>query len=281
MRHGSALRPLAVVLALALVAPAILHSRQAALGEADDEVQRLAQRIRDRLVETRTQIARHGYFEEDTEIQLDSDGREQERETKVFAVSPAVQGREPDSRLVSVDGRPPTAEERAEDDERRANEGDDSREEGGDSSRRRREAVEDLYRGLVVRIDGREAVNGVNTTILAFEPKPGARLRSGAARFIRAMRGRVWVTAEGNVVQVDASLVDNVSVGWGVIARIWKGSWFRGRQQLRDDHWVPLEFTAEAQGRTLLFRTFRTRYVVKYWGYRLGAAPDSEELRNR
>jgi hypothetical protein len=69
--------------------------------------------------------------------------------------------------------------------------------------------------------------------------------------------------------------VDNVSVGWGLIARIWKGSSLRAQQQLKDGAWLPHKLDAEAQGRTLLFRTFRTRYAVKFWGFKLGAAPTS------
>jgi hypothetical protein len=266
----------ALIMLLA-IAPGLsipLESEQAAPVEPADELQRLAARIRDRLLESRAQLDRYGYFEETTEIELDRNGVERSRETRVYAVSPASDGGDPDSRLVSVDGRPPTSEEREEDDERRADEGDDSREDAQDASRRRRTAIEDLHRGLTLRIDGRASVGGQETTILRFEPRPDAQLRSRAARFIRAMRGRVWVTASGDVVQVDAELVDNISVGWGLIARIWRGSSLRGRQQRHDGVWLPLDLTAEAHGRTLLFRTFRTRYLVKYWGFRLGALPE-------
>jgi hypothetical protein len=274
MRDRADLRSVAVVLAAVFVLSASLESDQDAPAAPGDEVQRLAARIRHRLSESLAQIGRYGYFEEDTEIRLDAKGLEQSRETRVYAVSPATDGGSRDSRLVSVDGRPPNPSEREDEEERRAGERTSSREEAADASRRRQEIVEDLDRGLVVRIDGRASLDGEDTTIVAFEPRPGARLQSRVARFIRALQGRVWVTAQGDIVQVDASLVDNISVGWGVIARIWKGTWLRGRQQRHEGTWLPLELTAEVQGRTLLFRTFRTRYGVKYWEYRLGAGPE-------
>jgi hypothetical protein len=274
MRPHRDVRFLAFGLTAALALSTALASDRATSAQAESEAERLAARIRDRLVQTRAQLDRYGYFEEDTEVQLDGSGLERERESRVYAVSPAADGGYPDSRLASVDGRPPTPAEREEDDGRRAGERTESRRETRDASHRRQTAIEDLHRGLVVRIDGRATIDGEETTIVAFEPKPGARLQSRAARFIRAMRGRVWVTAPGDVVQVDAALADNVSVGWGVIARIWQGSWLRARQHRRDGVWLPLELTAEAQGRTLLFRSFHTRYIVKYWGYRLGARPE-------
>lgn len=241
---------------------------------SDDEAQRLAARVRDRINESRTHLGRYGYFEEDIEIQLDRAGAEATREARVYVVLPAPPGGEPESRLVSVDGRAPTLDEREDDDERRADERSESSSESFKSRERRREAVEDLRRGLVVRIDGRETIDGRQTTILAFQPRPDASLRSRAGLFIRAMQGRIWVTPAGDIVQAEAELVDDVSVGWGLIARIWKGSRLRARQQPQGDLWVPQDMTAEARGRTLLFRTFRTRYVVRFWGYKLGATPE-------
>ncbi len=247
---------------------------QRAPGDGSDEAQRLAARVRDRINEARAHLERYGYFEEDIEIQLDRAGADTTREARVYVVSPAPPGGEPESRLVSVDGRAPTPDEREDDDERRADERAESSTEGGKTRERRREAVEDLRRGLVARIDGREVIDGRQTTILAFEPRPGARLSSRAGLFIRAMQGRIWVTPAGDIVQAEAELIDDVSVGWGLIARVWKGSRVRARQQPQGDVWVPQDMTGEARGRTLLFRTFRTRYVVRFWGYKLGATPE-------
>lgn len=224
-------------------------------------------------MESRNQLERYGYFEEDIEIQLDRSGAEASREARVYAVSPAPPGGDPDSRLVSVDGRSPTEEEREEDDERREDEREESSSENARASERRREAVEDLRRGLTARIEGREVVAGRQLTILAFEPRPGAKLRSRAGLFIRAMKGRIWVTPAGDIAKAEAELVDDVSVGWGLIARVWKGSSLNAHQQPQGSFWLPQDMTAEARGRTLLFRTFRTRWVVRFWGYKLGAPP--------
>jgi hypothetical protein len=257
MREVSGLWPVAsFVTVVALTSGA---SDSAVVAQSSDEAQRLATRIRDRIVESRARLEKYGYFEEDTEIKLDRHGGELERETRVYVVSPASNGRDPESRLVSVNGKPPSEDERQDDEERRE---------------REREDVEDLRRGLIVKIDGRETVDGHRTAILSFEPRPGAHLQSRVGRFIRVMRGRVWATENGDVVRVEARLDSDVSVGWGLIARIWEGSWLRAKQQPHQGTWLPLALTAEAQGRTLLFRTFRTRYAVRYWGYRLGAAPE-------
>jgi hypothetical protein len=245
-------------------------------ADPNAEAQHLAGRVRDRIRESRAHLGRHGYFEEDTEIQLDHTGAETKRETRMYAVSPAPPDSEPDSRLISVDGRPPTADEREEDEERRA----DDKKDAAKSQERRREAVEDLRRGLTVRINGRETVDGHPTTILAFEPREGAHLRSRAGMFIRAMEGRVWVTSVGDIVKAEAQLTDDVTVGWGLIARVWRGSSLQARQQPQGEFWLPQDMTAEARGRTLLFRTFRTRYLVRFWGYRLGAPPDSLHSRD-
>jgi hypothetical protein len=273
----------ASVLALAIVTAALAATPasrevpvQPVTGDhgGDDEALRLAARVRERITESRNQLDRYGYYEEDIEVQLDRSGGETSREARVYVVSPAPPGGDPDSRLISVDGRPPTPDEREEDEERRADEREDSGAELKKARERRREAVEDLRRGLTVRIDGRELVDGRQMTILAFEPRPDAKLRSRAGLFIRAMKGRIWVTPAGDIARAEAELIDDVSVGWGLIARVWKGASLRARQQPMGDVWLPLDMTAEARGRTLLFRTFRTRYLVRFWGYKLGAAPE-------
>jgi hypothetical protein len=223
-------------------------------------------------------LDRYGYFEEDGEIELDRGGRERSRDIRVFVVQPAPPGGEPDSRLISVNGKPPSADERKEDDERRDGDRvDTSREASEGRARRRQQTMEDLRRGLIVRIAGRAAIDGHETTLVTFEPRSGASLHSRAARFIRAMRGKLWVTAAGDIVRSEVELMDNVSVGWGLIARIWKGSWLHVRQQPQGGVWLPHEMTAEAQGRTLLFRTFRTRYAVRWWGYQRGAGPKAPD----
>jgi hypothetical protein len=272
MREAPGLRPLASLLAVVVLATA--RPGSAVVGQSSDEAQRLAARIRDRIVESRARLEKYGYFEEDTEISLNRAGGEDERETRVYIVSPAANGFDPETRLMSVNGKPPSQDEREDDDERREREREDVESRSKSASQRRREAVEDLRRGLVVKIDGRETVDGHRATILAFEPRPDAHLQSRVGRFVRVMRGRVWATDAGDVVRVEARLDSDVSVGWGLIARIWQGSWLRANQQPHEGSWLPREMTAEAHGRTLLFRTFRTRYAVRYWGYRLGAAPE-------
>ena len=272
MREALGLLPVASFVAVGLVLAGA--EPDSTVAQSPDEAQRLATRIRDRIVESRARLEKYGYFEEDTEIKLDRNGGELEREARVYVVSPASNGGDPDTRLVSVNGKPPSEDERDEDDDRRERERDDVEEVSKSASQRRREAVEDLRRGLMVKIDGREMVDGHRATILSFEPRPGARLQSRVGRFVRVMRGRVWATDNGDVVRVEARLDSDVSVGWGLIARIWEGSWLRATQQPHGGTWLPLDLTAEAQGRTLLFRTFRTRYAVRYWGYRLGAAPE-------
>jgi hypothetical protein len=273
-RHIACLALIAATAGLAGTSASRTPLQGAPADVAQDEAHHLAARVRDRIMESRHQLERYGYFEEDIEIQLDRSGGEASREARVYAVSPAPPGGEPDSRLVSVDGRLPTADEREEDDERRADEREESDSESVKASERRREAVEDLRRGLNVRIEGRERVDGRQLTILAFEPRAGAKLRSRAGLFIRAMKGRIWVTPAGDIAKAEAELVDNVSVGWGLIARVWKGSSLRAHQQPQGNFWLPQDMTAEASGRTLLFRTFRTRYAVRFWGYKLGAPPE-------
>ena len=100
--------------------------------------------------------------------------------TRVYVVSPAPKGGEPDSRLVSVNGKPPSEDEREEDEERRERDREDVESRSTSASQRRRAAVEDLRRGLVVKIEGRETVDGHQATVLSFEPRPARTFKAGS-----------------------------------------------------------------------------------------------------
>jgi hypothetical protein len=63
--------------------------------------------------------------------------------------------------------------------------------------------------------------------------------------------------------------IDDVSVGWGLVGRLHKGSRIVVERQRLGRQWLPWRLTFEASGRTLLFRTFDLNVVTEFSEYKL------------
>ena len=77
--------------------------------------------------------------------------------------------------------------------------------------------------------------------MLAFRPKPGVDPAGRAGKILVKFAGRAWIDEEDKqLVRVDAELVDTLSFGLGVLARLQKGS--RAsiiRRKVNDEIWLP------------------------------------------
>ena len=66
-------------------------------------------------------------------------------------------------------------------------------------------------------------------------------------------RGRAWIAeADRQIVRLDMRAADAVSIGWGIVGRIYEGSRFVFSRRKIEDTWLPAEVIFEASGRTLL-----------------------------
>jgi len=59
-------------------------------------------------------------------------------------------------------------------------------------------------------------------------------------------------------------MIDHLSIGWGVVARVEPGSGFDYVRTRVADAWLPSALTVEGSGRTLLFRRFEVKTVTTY-----------------
>jgi hypothetical protein len=57
-------------------------------------------------------------------------------------------------------------------------------------------------------------------------------------------------------------------VGWGVVARVDRGSGFDFVRRKVADTWVASSLTIEGSGTTLMFRSFKVKTVTTYRGHR-------------
>lgn len=218
------------------------------------------------------------YVERRTEYQRGDDGREQVKSVKVFEVQPTPGGR-PYRRLVEVDGRPLTPQE-LEQNERERQKRIAEREHESASQRQRRlnrqaaqqreeeETWDDLSRVYSFSIVGRERVDGQQLLVLEFKPKADAQPITENGRRMAKVRGRAWISeSDYQVARVDAEVLDDISVGWGLVGKLYAGANASYVRRKLNDQWLPRSLSYAATGRALVKR-FAVHQVIEYLDYR-------------
>jgi hypothetical protein len=91
---------------------------------------------------------------------------------------------------------------------------------------------------------------------LRFRPKPEYPAHSIEARIFHAMNGELWVNATNKrLVRLDGRLNQDVSFGFGILGRLYKGGWFSlQRTQVSSTDWKTERFELHMNGRAILFK---------------------------
>jgi hypothetical protein len=118
-------------------------------------------------------------------------------------------------------------------------------------------------------LDGRETWEGQPAITITFVPKPDAHPRTREGRVAAAFAGKAWVHEyEYQVMRVEAKAVDDVMFGFGVVARLNKGSTAVFTRRRIGDAWLPVETRFNGAGRALLFRKVQIDFTRAYYAYR-------------
>jgi hypothetical protein len=91
---------------------------------------------------------------------------------------------------------------------------------------------------------------------LRFHPNLDYPTHSIEARIIHAMSGELWVNATNKrLVRLDGRLNQDVSFGFGILGRLYKGGWFSlQRTQVSSTDWKTERFELHMNGRAILFK---------------------------
>lgn len=242
--------------------------------------------------ETRKRLAsndliqsRYSFRERETELRLNPFGRSMGTgPTNVYEVYPHPEEDLTYRRLIERDGQPLSADELAEQDRdyrdkladwqrRLAREGTSAR-----AARLKRTAEAKAKDEAMARealemfdfqITGRDTWKGQPAIIVTFTPKPHTSPRSREGRIARAFAGRAWIHEfDYEVMNVEAQAIDDVAFGWGMIAKLYRGSKARFTRQRFDGAWLPVESRFEGTGKALMVRRIVIKFARDYYDYR-------------
>jgi len=256
---------------------------------------RFLQQVRQHLDTDEERQAGYMYVEKRREQKLDSAGKPTGESLKVFESYPGLPGEGRWRRLIAEDGRPvPPADLEKADRERRAHAEEYVRKlakdpekeraiETRERERRKREqaeSIDDVFRVFDIRMIGRETLEGHGTIVFSLTPRPGVKTRTRDGNIMRNFSGRAWVSeSDYEVVRVDLEAVNNVSFGFGLLARVHKGSQasFR-RRKVNDEVWLPALATYTGSARVALVKVMRRGGVMEFSDYKKFSVDTSTSL---
>ena len=133
-----------------------------------------------------------------------------------------------------------------------------------------RSIVDDVTSVLDVAIDRRDMLNGRPAIVVSFHSRSDAKPRTREGKIARSFKGLIWIDEEAReVARIDATAVDDISFGYGMLARLNEGSTVMvQRQQVDRDTWQPTSIRFNGEGRALLFRKLVIDFALDWFDYR-------------
>jgi hypothetical protein len=237
----------------------------------------------------------YAYVETRREQKLNGDGRVTEETVRVIESYPGLPGEERRfERVVAVNGTPVPARELAERDRERQEKARRlaarmSTQPARENARQAREvsgqqarvsaAADDILRVYDVRMVGREVIDGHETIALTLTPRQRPEPRTREGRRMRHFSVRAWISeTDHELVRVDAEAVETLSIGFGLLARIHKGTRFSfERRKVNGEAWLPVRSSYSGSARVGLIRTLRRQGSSEYSSYRKFAVEASTD----
>jgi hypothetical protein len=210
--------------------------------------------VRQNLARSQDMEKLYAYKERRTDLNLNPFGRLGTGGTRVIQVTPAPDGAVT-RQLLERDGQP-VANSPAVRREYRMPNG--------------RPMVDDVASVLDVAMDHRDMLNGRPAIVVRFRGRTNASPRTREGRVARAFSGLIWIDEDAKeVARVDANAVDDISFGYGMLARLNNGSTVMvQRESIDRDLWLPTSVRFNGEGRALLFRKLVINFAVDWFDYR-------------
>jgi hypothetical protein len=133
-----------------------------------------------------------------------------------------------------------------------------------------RTSIDDVASTLEFTMQRRERVNGRDAIVVTFAPKPDGRPQTREGKLAKMFTGTIWVDeAAREVMRVEATAMDSVSYGLGLIARLNKGTRITlTRERVDDDVWLPTSVRFVGEGKAVLFRRLNLDFAADWFDYR-------------
>jgi hypothetical protein len=167
------------------------------------------------------------------------------------------------ARTILLWGRPLTADERQRDQERMKKLVEDSEERAKRAKREKEDSDKghQMFRAIpdafIFKYDGLE--NGL--VRLTFFPNPHYDPPTRELRVFRALSGKMWIDPNvRHLVRIEGQLFEDVTFGWGILARLNKGGTFNvNMREVGPGHWDMVQLDVNMSGHAVLFKSIAVK----------------------
>jgi hypothetical protein len=280
-------RPLVAIAAVFLTvavfpASATCRSAQIALPEAGP----FLENVRKHLKSDRALLGQYTFTERELERRLNGKGVVTKEDLRLNEVYPPLeQDDEPYRRTISVNGEPVARGVlEKKDDERRKkvlayserlqHESESDRRKRlakeAERDRKEQETIDEILRVYDVRLLSRDMIGGRPAILCSVTPRPDYRPRTDDGKILKKFGGRVWFDEDDyELVRADVQVTDDLTFGFGIFARLHKGSRFEiVRRKVNDEIWLPAEVRYQVSARIALLKRIRAEGVSTYSDYK-------------
>jgi hypothetical protein len=254
-------------------------------GQPLPDLDTFLRNIRAHLRSDRLLQSQYTYNLRQTETWLDKEGNPRKTEVNVYEVYPSLDEEFTYTRRISKDGKPLSAEEIEKQDrnhekklrkrERKLkHEGmdEETRRLSREAQERRKEdlIIDEIFRLYEITISGREIIDGRSAIHLVFRPRPDFEPVSKEAKLLAKMAGRAWFCeTDHQLMRAEVELIDNLSFGLGLLARLNKGAKaVLTRRLVNNEIWLPAEAHFTGKARLLLLKGIRINTTSEFSDYK-------------
>ena len=241
--------------------------------------------VRSHLRSDRLLLSQYAYNLKQTEIEYDKKGRPKKTTVRVYEVYPSLDEGFTYERLISKDGVAVTPKELEKQDnayDRKVKEHARKLQREGSTERdyrtakeaeelRKEEAIiDEIFQMYDITMVGRENLDGRPAIQLTFQPRKDYKPKSREAGFLVKMAGKAWIGEEDHqLIRLQVGLIDTLSIGLGVLARLNKGATLSfERRRVNDEIWLPGEARFAGTARVLLLKGLRIESISEFSEYR-------------
>jgi len=138
------------------------------------------------------------------------------------------------------------------------------------AAQRGQRRIADVVSTLRFKIEGRAVHEGVPAIVVTFTPRPEAMPETRQGRIAQKFAGTVWIDeARMEVMRLEAKAIDDISFGYGLIARLSEGTVATlTRRRIDGDLWLPTQLTIKGRGRAAVFRSLVIDFKADWYDYR-------------
>jgi hypothetical protein len=278
-----------VVLVIGVLTALDAHSRtpqvESAVAVVKDEAAFLAA-VRANLVRAQQSGHLFSYRERRTKLHTNPFGRLGTGRIELSQVYPSTHAKLTYRRVLERDGQALSAQDLAQQDReylaraaavrhRLENESASDRrrrlDEEARAAQRSQAMIEDVVSALDITITGRGVHEGTPAITVAFAGIPSARPKTREGRIAQKFVGTAWIhPVQHELMHVEAMTTDDVSFGFGLVARLGKGTTGSlTRRPVAPGFWMPTTMRLSGAGRALLhLRRLEIDMEVEWFDYR-------------